>query len=380
MVIVDGAQRVRWANQQAANLWAGGLAILMPGMRPPDFLHLKTKADDDEIDTSHPGHPLNKIKQGSGEQRFLVRNSRADEPQDWKPYRISWQSVEEVPGGYTLLTLHDIEPSEKALEAQQFFLNQLAHELCTPLAIITGSLKRLERETLPPKALQQTEVMRQEAHRISRLLEQMSVLSQLDTGSYPWHFETRSLASFLLEWSQQLSPTVRSHISLNLDCLDPGLQVCLDQSALIRVLDHLLDNSLLYGEGPGPILLSAKASEQEIEVRFMDWGPGIPESEHDTIFDRFKKLEHLRTASKCDGAGLGLAVVKELMEGMQGRVHLLTNRGFDGTQHAGTVIQMQVPIAKAPAADAESADGAAGTEQPQQHPRVQNDQPHQQRG
>jgi len=152
-------------------------------------------------------------------------------------------------------------------------------------------LKRLSRST-DSEARERKPITTalQETRRIDRLLEQLSLLSQLDVGSYQPVLETQSLGSFLESWSQQLTLKARDRVSFNLDDLNPGLQLQLDQLAFNRILNHLLENSLRFCPAESPILITAHEREDQLEILFMDWGPGIPDSDQVNIFDRFRRL------------------------------------------------------------------------------------------
>jgi len=353
MLILDATARVRWGNQAAADAWTNGLAILLPSKNFADLVQLATPYGH-PIGENEPAHPLNRMKLADGDDRYLLlQPSQANGASE--AHRIRWRQVTEVPGGFVLITFANLAPAERALLQQQRLINQLAHELRTPLAIVNGCLKRLSRSTDSdaPERKPITTAL-QETRRIDRLLEQLSLLSQLDVGSYRPLLETRSLGSFLKSWSRQLSQKAKDRVSFNLDDLKPGLQLQLDQLAFNRILNHLLENSLRFCPAGSPILITAHERDDQLEILFMDWGPGIPESVQTNIFDRFRRLETLRSANHTDGAGLGLAVVQALIEAMDGNVCILPNRTADGKNRAGTVVQLILPIRKTEPAPEES--------------------------
>ena len=343
MLILDASNKVRWGNQAAADAWTNGLPILLPSKSFADLVQLATPGGH-SISENEPAHPLARMKLADGDDRYLLLQSgRASSTSE--PHRVRWRRVTEVPGGFVLFTFASLGPAERALLQQQRLINQLAHELRTPLAIVNGCLKRLSRSTdsAAPERTQIT-TAHQETRRIDRLLEELSLLSQLDVGSYRPVLETRSLGSFLERWSRQLEQQVRNRVSFNLDDLNPALTLRLDQLAFNRILNHLLENSLRFCPAESPILITAHERDGQLEILFMDWGPGIPESDLATIFDRFRRLETLRSVSHTDGSGLGLAVVQALTNAMDGSVCILPNRGADGMNRPGTVVQLMLPV------------------------------------
>lgn len=348
MLILDASNKVRWGNQAAAEFWTNGLSILLPGKAFAELVMLASPCGQ-PIKEDEATHPLSRMKLADGDDRYLllkpVKGIGAAEP-----YQVSWRQVTEVPGGFVLITFSNLAPAERALLQQQQLINQLAHELRTPLAIVNGCLKRLTRTTRnKTEELKQISTAHEETRRIDRLLEQLSLLSQLDLGSYQPILETRSLDSFLEGWSRQLKRGALAKISFDLDHLNPTLMLRLDQLALNRILDHLLENSLRYCPAGTPILITAlHRNNDQLHVRFIDWGPGIPEAEHLRIFDRFHRLEKHRNASMTDGAGLGLALVQALTQAMNGTVCMLPNRNVDGSIQSGTVVQITLPVAQEP--------------------------------
>lgn len=343
MLILDASNKVRWGNQAAADAWTSGLPILLPSKDFADLVQLATPGGH-PISENEPAHPLARMRLADGDERYLLlQQGQASGTSE--PHRVRWRRVTEVPGGFVLLTFASLDPAERALLQQQRLINQLAHELRTPLAIVNGCLKRLSRSTdSAAPELKQITTAHQETRRIDRLLEELSLLSQLDVGSYRPVLETRFLGSFLERWSRQLEQQVRNRVSFNLDDLNPALTLRLDQLAFNRILNHLLDNSLRFCPAESPILITAHERDDQLEMLFMDWGPGIPESDLANIFDRFRRLETLRSVSHTDGSGLGLAVVKALTEAMDGSVSILPNSGADGMNRQGTVVQLMLPV------------------------------------
>ena len=349
LLILDEQFKVRWANQRSADQWAGGLSIVLPGKRFQDLILLQS-SDGNCLDANHPEHPIQRLQAGDGSGRFLIATGRGSSADDFKPHQISWRQVTEVPGGFVLVSLRDLEPAEQALLAEQNFLNQLAHELRTPLAIIIGCLQRAERSRTQKSRSpnHELEIAKQEAQRISHLLEQLSILSQLDHGSYPWHMEQRSFRSFLETWVQTLSEDSKKKVRLELNELDNSFHTKLDQQALNRVLDQLLSNSIRFSAERSRVVIACRhwSTTHELQLEFMDWGIGIPDGEEESIFERFKRLETYRQASLCEGPGLGLTIARKLMQKMGGSASVLPRANSEDANGPKTVIQLMFPCTR----------------------------------
>ena len=89
---------------------------------------------------------------------------------------------------FHLIIIRDLDPIEQSLDRERSFIQSLAHELRTPLALLTGNLKRLDRllET-SSRAQAKLESAQQETDRVTRLVDKLMRLSDLETGRYPWN-------------------------------------------------------------------------------------------------------------------------------------------------------------------------------------------------
>ena len=336
-LILDDACKVRWANQKAADLWASGLAIRMPGQSLERLAPIHA-LDGHVLATTHASHPLQRMRHGDGQDRYFIPSP------ELTPYQISWRAIPQRLECFWLLRVRNLAAQEQALFDQQVFLNQLAHELRTPLAILMGSLQRLEREAVAPSKLEKPlQIAREEARRINRLLSQLTILSELDTGLYLWERVQSPCQHLLQGWIAHRNTQPSSdRYRVSGDGLTCPRLLDLDPKALHLVLDNLLDNSLRYGLADAVVEFTASVRGDRLELLVVDQGPGIPDEARPGIFDRFRRLERTRDISRSDGAGLGLAVVKELVEAMDGSVELLPHR--QGVVDPGLGVRLCWPL------------------------------------
>jgi signal transduction histidine kinase len=356
MLILDAGVRVRWANQRAAQLWADGFGVMLPGKSVDDLLTFHSSKGD-PILFSDPHHPLVMMEQGDGSARFLL--SRAvqvpgKKSEELLPWMVSWRKVRQR--GHEdaiLLTFRELGPAELALNEQQKLINQLAHEVRTPLSIVLGSLTRVDRDPgLKAESQSHLKVACEEVKRVERVLDNLAVLTQLESGTYPWSFESVCLKTSIQAWLRKLDPSVKARIQLGFEDPAAGQLLLLDVQALTRVLNELLDNSLRYSAASLPIELRGQVVGKALELLFVDWGTGIPHDRREQVFQRFIRLERHRDSSRSDGAGLGLAVVRRLMQGMNGDVAVMshlerTKQHLDGQESSGgTIMNLSFPIAR----------------------------------
>ena len=147
MLILDEHDQVRWVNRTAAQWLGNGLALRVigkPVQQVATFMH----PDQRDLPYGDRQHPLSQSKQGDGQMLLLIhpllvndsfQSSAVQRMVIWKP--------KEINEPYLLIVFRNLDPLEKALQLQRSFINKLAHELRTPLAIISGNLKRLSRSS-----------------------------------------------------------------------------------------------------------------------------------------------------------------------------------------------------------------------------------------
>ena len=317
MVIVEPGGEVRWGNQAAADLWTNGLAILLVGQRLEQLLQPISTSSGVPLAVDAAEHPLQLLKRGDGAGVYEV----ADQLQ-----QLEWRRIQEPGNGYLLLLARDLAPQEQALQQQRQFVNQLAHELNTPLAIVNGSLRQLGKKLLElgDGSRQRLRQAQQETSRLVRLLHHLLVLTDLETGRRQLQLQPLALKSWLQEWMAQQGLPASAHLNLVSDGGEDAV-VAIDANALAEVLDQLLENSLRYSDGPAQIELHLLELDGAIALRWKDQGLGIQAEPRGQVFERFVRLEEHRDRNQADGAGLGLALCEALMQAMGGSIELEPN-------------------------------------------------------
>ena len=346
MLIVDSERQVRWVNQTAADLWGGGLPLRMVG-KPLEALLRLRHLDQRLLTLSDPHHPLNQAKLGEGQASLLVQAIVADvgdEP-DVLQRIVSWRPISELGGVFTLLTFRDLEPLEKSLQQQRAFINTLAHELRTPLAILTGSLRRLDRKSELAKPLGRAlgDAI-DETKRMAALVDKLLILSELDTDHFHWNLKRAPLRDFLDRWLHSLELDKRAGVSLQ---INESLSTCwvdLDQVALSRILNTLFENSLIDGsEGLFLRVEECRLSE------FVDIVVGFNSAEIDANQQPFSQGSSFSSGEPglaqgdWSASNLGFSVVKNLVAGMGGV--LLGNATLRETAfHSCDLVTLRFPV------------------------------------
>ena len=335
MVIVEPGGEVRWGNQAAADLWTNGLAIMLVGRRLEQLLQPLTSSSGLPIATQAAEHPLQRLKRGDGEGIYGIGEQLQ---------QLEWRRIPQPGDGYLLLLARDLAPQEEALRQQRRFLNQLAHELNTPLAIVSGSLRQLGKKALALGQASQERLLQaqQETNRLVRLLRNLLVLTDLETGRRQLQLEPHDLRAWLQGWSEQQQLPDDAQLSLSSGLVDDAARVAFDGEALEEVLAQLLDNSLRYCNPPASITLQLQCTDDAVELLWQDAGLGIAAQPREQVFERFVRLEEHRDHSQADGAGLGLALAAALMQAMGGAIAL----GQAAESPIGTTFVLRWPQSK----------------------------------
>ncbi len=351
MLIVDESTAVRWANQQAADLWGGGITLQMVG-RPLSALLQFHHLDRSPLGDQEPSHPLQKALSAEGRNSYLIQavSSAASDPE--KPRLItrsvSWRLIIQMNQSFVLLIFRDLDPLEQALARQRRFIDNLAHELRTPLAIITGNLHRLKRKEQFSNSIRQSLFdATSETQRMANLVDNLLLLSELDADCRRWNLQTDDLGAFVDQWISKLDSDLRCYFQV--DIVDRADDCCvqLDLDAFQLILDNLLDNSCRFSHSKPFIRIRLVSAESYVELQFIDDGPGIQNDDQClSVFERFTRIEEHRNAELTDGGGLGLPLVKSLMEGMGGSASCSSPDEPTSSDRQGLVVTLRFPRPK----------------------------------
>ncbi|MEU6431327.1 DUF4153 domain-containing protein [Microbispora sp. NPDC046973] len=186
----------------------------------------------------------------------------------------------------------------------------VSHELRTPITGLQAVLENVVDGVTPPDldtlgtALAQTQ-------RLGRLVAQLLDLSRLDSGARLIEPEELDLAS-LCRQAVSEAALARDDVTV-VSAVTPGTVLSADAALLAQVLANLLDNAVRHSPPGGTVLVAARPAGANLEISVTDDGPGIPPAERARVFERFSRLDAGRAAD-AGGAGLGLAIAKEIVE------------------------------------------------------------------
>lgn len=186
----------------------------------------------------------------------------------------------------------------------------VSHELRTPITGLQAVLENIVDGVTPPDldtlgtALAQTQ-------RLGCLVAQLLDLSRLDSGARLIEPEELDLAS-LCRQAVSEATLARDDVTV-VSAVRPGTVLSADAALLAQVLANLLDNAVRHSPPGGMVRVEARPAGVNLEISVTDDGPGIPQAERARVFERFSRLDAGRAAD-AGGAGLGLAIAKEIVE------------------------------------------------------------------
>ncbi|MGC4029860.1 MAG: ATP-binding protein [Steroidobacteraceae bacterium] len=207
---------------------------------------------------------------------------------------------------------------EAAQRARQQWIADIAHELRTPLAALRAEIEALE-DGVRPLTRAGMSSLAQETGQLTRLVEDLRMLSLSDLGALSYHKETVSLAEVVEDClAAQRAAIHDKPLSVETQ-LDAGLRVEADADRLAQVFGNLLQNTLRYTDAPARLRITLAAAHGAAVLHWEDSSPGVPPEDLPRLTDRLYRVDGSRARSS-GGSGLGLAIVAAIVQAHDGRI------------------------------------------------------------
>lgn len=229
--------------------------------------------------------------------------------------------------GEVLVSLRDVTEARRAEATRRDFVANASHELRTPVAAIRAAAETLLAGAVddPAGARQFVEIVARQAERLARLTEDLLDLSRLESRQWSFDLAPVDAAAVSTQAVELLAPTARDK-GLEISAEVPaGATVRADARALEQVLVNLLDNAVKY-TAEGEVTLRGERDGEAWVLSVADTGPGIDRHHLPRIFERFYRIDAGRSREQ-GGSGVGLAIVKHLVQGMGGEVGVESGTG-----------------------------------------------------
>ena len=263
-------------------------------------------------------------------------------------------SIPDVSSDAELRTLTDIlngmlrrldaslQAERQAADAQRRFVADASHELRTPLTNLRGTIEVALRHPRSAEEYRDTLTSAaREIERLSRLANDLLMLSRADAGRLPYLPAPCDLASIAHEAvDAYANRAAAERVTLRLDA--PGrLPIVGDAGRLRQVVDNLLDNAIRHAPSDSAVLVTAAARNGSAVLRVRDAGPGLTRDEQARVFDRFYRADASRTRHS-GGHGLGLTIAKAIVEAHGGTLAVESEPG------SGATFEARLPTATVP--------------------------------
>jgi len=242
-----------------------------------------------------------------------------------------------------------LERLENLFETQRRFLADVSHELRTPLTTILGNLDLMRK--MGQLDAESLEAISSETQRMKRLVQDILVLTQAESGKLPLARSELELDTLVLEVFQQSKVLAQDRVEVRLGQEDQA-RVMGDRDRLKQVLLNLMSNAIEYTPAGGSVTLGLACVGDWARVTVSDTGPGIPREELPHIFERFYRVDRSRKRTGQGGAGLGLSIAYWITRSHEGRLEVASEVG------KGTTFSVWLPQSgsgcsdKAPAVEA----------------------------
>lgn len=212
----------------------------------------------------------------------------------------------------------------------------VAHDLRTPLATIRSHLEGMIDQILPPTK-KNLESLLEEVNRLTLLVDGLQEIALTDKAIYNFKLEPIELSSFLKETVRRLQPLFQTQdLNLSFSSSRPCIVIS-DRAALSKILDNLLSNSLKFTLPGKTVRLILTVGEKMALIKIIDQGVGIMAKDLPHIFERFYRTDPSRNRDS-GGFGLGLTIVKELIQALGGMISVKSEPG------EGSVFTVELPL------------------------------------
>lgn len=240
--------------------------------------------------------------------------------------RVEHQDRQDEIGQLAVSFNHMMDKVSASFERQQRFSASAAHELKTPLATILVNLDVLDMEE-KASAAQMERVLSIVRTNTERMIQLVDNLFQLTAKTGDGMCEEVLLEEMFAEILEEQTPQLDAkHLSVSLSGFS-GMKLAGNPTMLYRAMSNLVENAVKYNRENGSISISASRQDGNTIIKISDTGIGIPEEECERIFEPFYRVDQSRSRS-VGGSGLGLALVKDIVEKHGGSIRVNSRAGL----------------------------------------------------
>jgi two-component system, OmpR family, sensor kinase len=228
-----------------------------------------------------------------------------------------------------------MERLENLFNAQNRFITDVSHDLRTPLTVIKGNVGLMKR--LGCGDDESLDSISAEVDRLTRLVGDLLLLAQAETGHLPLNIQVVELDTVFLEVFGQMKMLAGQRINLQIEDMDQ-VRVKGDPDRLKQVIVNLVANAIQHTPSSGDVTIKLGKTDGMGLFQVQDTGPGIPKEDLPFIFERFYRGEKSRVREKSSGFGLGLSIVRWIVNNHQGKIEV------ESEPDQGTTFRVYLPL------------------------------------
>lgn len=327
-LLVDATSQIRFANARARELFRGCELVGRPVIEA-------------FIDQQLAASLLKSLGSGEPTTEQVVLLQQAGVLGDQTQRGVNAWVIDAAPlslgihgESYTRVIIRDVTAEHHADQVRKDFVANASHELRTPLAIISGYLENLIDDDLlydPVVSRRFLTVMRKHAERISRIVEDMLVISRLESGEAgALKVEPFRLLSCVKDVLERLESMIRRQQALvSVRFEDPEVVLAGDRFYWTQVLFNLVENALKQNVHEGlQIKIRCRTHAKGFELSVADNGVGIPSEDLPFIFKRFYRVQKHHNQDQIKGTGLGLSIVQRAIKAHGGEISVTSTPGI----------------------------------------------------
>jgi len=231
-----------------------------------------------------------------------------------------------------VLAFRSVKKEVQLAQNKADFVSNVSHEIRTPLALISMFAETLEMGRLTSEAKKQEyyTIISKETHRLAGIVNKILNFSQTEAGKKTLHIESVNLTAEI----QHILKTYDFHLKnkgFEYQVEDnPDLQVMADKEALIEMIINLIDNAIKYSSTTKRIEIKVGTEGEFGWIAIKDYGIGISKADQKHVFDKFYRVPSGNLA-RSQGTGLGLSLVKQLIEQQKGKISVTSDLGGGST-------------------------------------------------
>jgi signal transduction histidine kinase len=232
-----------------------------------------------------------------------------------------------------ILTVRAVSHELELARMKSDFVSTISHEFKSPLTSIRQLAEMLQTGRVPSKERRQKyyDVLLEQSERLSLLTENILNFAKMEEGRRDFVFERTDIKSSLEDLVSSVQERVRHEgFTVQLEVEDSLPQIMVDRDAITQAIHNLIDNAIKYSGKVKKVVVKSYKEDQNLVIAVQDFGIGIKKEEKDKIFDRFYRSGD-RLTFTVKGSGLGLTLVKLIIDAHHGSVHVESEPGQGST-------------------------------------------------